>query len=93
MGKLKINNRKENPLYLKIKCVCNKNNIETCYPLVDCIHCHCKRADDSIPTQSFKVKQPIYDKHGKDKGMEQIEIKEITLSNCNKYGSCLGWSF
>ena len=90
---LKVNGRNENPLYLKIKCKCDKSNIEKSYPLVDCVHCKCEEADSSIPTEIFTVRQPVLDKNGNIKEYEEREITEITLNNCEKYGSCLGWKW
>jgi hypothetical protein len=57
------------------------------------VHCNCKRADDSIPTNTFKVNQRMLDKDGKFKENKIVEIKEIFLTNCDKYGSCIGWSY
>lgn len=91
--KLKINNKNENPLWKKISCKCNHDSVETEYPLVACIHCQCQQADNSIPSESFKVKKPIINKNGKIKEYETIEIKEITLTNCQTYGSCIGWCY
>lgn len=90
---LKINNKNENPLWKKISCKCNHDSIETEYPLIDCIHCNCEKADNSIPDKPFTITENIYDKHGKFKETRQREITEITLTNCQKYGSCLGWQF
>jgi hypothetical protein len=91
--KLIINNKNNDPLWKKISCKCNHNSVETEYPLIDCVHCNCKRADDSIPTNTFKVNQRVLDKDGKFKENKIVEIKEITLTNCDKYGSCIGWSY
>lgn len=91
--KLKINNQNLNPLWKKIPCECDKSNILKAYPLIECIHCNCEKADLSIPTKSFKVNQPIFDKNGNFKKYEVREITEITLNNCSKYGNCLGWKF
>jgi hypothetical protein len=91
--KLKINNKNENPLWKKIPCKCNHASIETEYPLIECVHCKCEEADASIPTKSFTINQPVYDKNGNIKKYEEREITEITLNNCEKYGSCLGWKF
>ena len=91
--KLIINNKNNDPLWKKIPCKCHISNIELKYPLIDCVSCHCKRADDSIPTNTFKVNQRMLDKDGKFKENKIVEIKEIFLTNCDKYGSCIGWSY
>jgi len=91
--KLKVNGKNENPLYKQISCKCDKSNIEKSYPLIDCVHCNCEKADQSVPTEIFTIRQPVFNKEGKLKGYEEREIIEITLNNCKKYGSCLGWKF
>ena len=91
--KLKINNINPDPLWKKISCKCDKSNIEKSYPLIECIHCNCSKADSSVPTETFKVKENIYDKNGKIKEVVTRQVKEITLMNCEKYGSVLGWSY
>ena len=93
MTKLIINNKNENPLWKKIHCNCDKSDVEKSYPLIDCVHCNCERADSSIPTETFKVNKEIYDKNGNLKETKLIEVKEITLTNCEKYGSCIGWGW
>ena len=89
----KVNNRNENPLYLKIKCKCDKSDIEKSFPLVECIHCKCQQADDSIPDKAFTINDYTYDKNHKVTSTKKRIVNEITLMNCSKYGSCLGWSF
>ena len=91
--KLKVNGRHENPLYKQIPCKCDKSNIEKSYPLIDCVHCNCEKADLSIPDKPFTIIENIYDKNGKFKETRQREITEITLTNCSKYGSALGWGY
>ena len=93
MAKLIINNINNNPLWKKIPCHCDKSDIEKSYPLIECIHCNCEKADNSVPQESFKVNQPIFDKDGNLKETKVVEIKEITLNNCEKYGSVIGWKF
>ena len=93
MTKLKINNKNKNPLWKKIPCNCNHDSIETEYPLIECIHCNCEKADNSIPDKPFTINENTYDKDGNNTGIKKREITEITLTNCSKYGSCLGWSF
>tara|TARA_R110000751_G_scaffold63272_2_gene130682 strand:+ start:67 stop:378 length:312 start_codon:yes stop_codon:yes gene_type:complete len=89
----KINNENKNPLYKKIPCKCDKSNIEKSYPLIECIHCNCEKANNSIPDKPFIVNEPILDKNGKVTGTKKREVTEITLTNCEKYGSCIGWRF
>jgi len=90
---LVIHNKNENPLYKKIPCKCDKSDIEKSYPLIECIHCQCEQADLSIPKIPFTINRPINDKNGNWKEDNYVKITEITLTNCSKYGSCLGWSF
>jgi len=93
LSKLIINNKNNNPLWKQISCKCDKSNIEKSYPLIDCVHCNCEKADNSIPDKPFKINRPIYDKNGNLKETKVIEITEITLTICEKYGSCIGWSW
>ena len=93
MAKLKVNNKNSNPLWKKIKCKCNHDSIETEYPLIECVHCNCEKADNSIPDKPFTVNENTFDKDGKITGTKKREVTEVTLTNCEKYGSCLGWTF
>lgn len=62
---LKINNQNLDPLWKKISCKCDKNDIEKSYPLINCDHCKCKESDDSVPTKPFTIKENVFDKNGK----------------------------
>jgi len=93
LSQLKVNNRNLDPLWKKISCKCDKSDIEKSYPLIECIHCNCEKADSSIPIKPWIVNEPIIDKNGNVTGTKKREVTEITLTNCDKYGSCLGWSF
>lgn len=90
---LKINNQNLNPLWKKIPYHCKKDDIEKSYPLIKCDHCKCQEADESVPSQPFTIIENIYDKNGKLKEVKEREIIEITLKNCSKFGSVIGWSF
>lgn len=91
--KFKVNNRNTDPLWKKISCKCNKNNIEESFPLVNCIHCKCEQADNSIPDKPFEINVYTYDKSRKITSTKKRMVTEITLTNCKTYGSALGWSW
>jgi len=98
MTKLIINGimNDEDIAWKKLKCICDKTNIEKCHPISrNCKHCCCKQAEDSMPRESFKVNQNEIDKDGNrtDKIIVK-EVKEITISRSSDgYNSILGWSF
>jgi len=90
---LKVNGRHPDPLWKKIKCKCNHDSIETEYPLIDCVHCKCEKTDNSIPNKPWTIIENTYDKNGQVNGSKQREVTEITLKNCQTYGSAIGWFF
>jgi len=82
--KLKINGLIKEPKWTKIKCSCKKGNIEKCYPIYKCIHCSCKFNEDSMPRESFIIKE-----EGKKREIKEITIKRST----DGYESIIAWSF
>jgi hypothetical protein len=96
--KLKINGimNDKDIAWKKLKCTCDKSNMEKCHPISrDCKHCCCKQAEDSMPRESFNVNHPVLDKNGKptDKLITK-EVKEITIKRSQDgYDSIIGWSF
>ena len=98
MAKLKINGlmNDEDIAWKKLKCICDKTDLEKCHPISrNCKHCCCKQAEDSMPRNNFKVNEHVLDKDEKltDKIIVK-EIKEITIKrSTDGYNSILGWSF
>tara|TARA_R110002126_G_scaffold218072_1_gene363821 strand:+ start:200 stop:490 length:291 start_codon:yes stop_codon:yes gene_type:complete len=96
MTKLIINGimNDEDILWKKLKCKCDKSDIEKTFPLGNCKHCQCQSQEDSMPRDSFKVNQNEIDKDGKDTGKVIVkEIKEITIDREPIYNSIRGWLF
>ena len=94
--KLKINGlmNDKDILWKKLKCKCDKTNIEKTFPLGDCKHCKCKAQEDSMPRNSFKINQDVLDKAGKPTGKVIVkEITEITIDREPVYNSIRGWKF
>jgi len=94
--KLKINGLMEDSeiLWKKIKCKCDKIDIEKSYPLVNCIHCKCQVQEDSMPRESFKVNDPVIDKDGKSTGKTIVrEVTEIKIVRGKTLNEIIGWSF
>tara|TARA_R110002051_G_scaffold112459_1_gene185210 strand:+ start:298 stop:603 length:306 start_codon:yes stop_codon:yes gene_type:complete len=90
---LKVNGRHPDPLWKKISCKCNHDSVETQYPLITCVHCKSEEADLSIPDKPWIITENTYDKNGQVNGSKQREVTEITLTNCQTYGSAIGWFF
>jgi hypothetical protein len=91
---LKINGLIDNPRWKGIACKCNHDNVETEYPIADCLHCKFQECEDSLPRENFTVNQIIVDKNGKDTGKtEKRVVQEITISRGDKYQDIIGWSF
>ncbi len=81
-------------LWKKLKCKCDKSDIEKTFPLGDCKHCKCQAQEDSMPRESFNVNLPILDKDGKETGkIISKEITEITIDREPVYNSIRGWKF
>lgn len=89
---MKINNSLDVALWEKIPCHCKKDDIEKCYPLINCEHCRCQQCWESVPKEDFKVNEPIIDKNGKTKGIQKRTVKEITLVR-GKIEDVIGWQF
>jgi hypothetical protein len=93
--KLKINGlmNDNDILWKKLKCKCDKTDIEKTFPLGDCKHCKCQAQEDSMPRESFKVNEAEI-KDGKPTGKTiKREIKEITIHREPIFNSILGWKF
>ena len=95
MTHLKINNKIDKPLWKKIPCNCSHDgDITHDFPIHECLHCHFEHCENSCPTESFILNEPVLDKDGKPTGQtKQREITEITLVNGNRYGDLIGWTF
>jgi hypothetical protein len=95
--KLKINGlmNDKDILWKKLKCKCDKTDIEKTFPLGDCKHCKCQAQEYSMPRESFKVNEHVIDKDGNiTKKIIVKEIKEITIKrSTDGYNSILGWSY
>ncbi len=90
---MKINNSLDVARWEKTKCICQKNNIEQCYPLMKCEHCRCQECWDSVPQENFKVQEPIM-KDGKPTGKTKARIvKEISLIRGHDLEDVIGWEF
>tara|TARA_R110000751_G_C13615479_1_gene463889 strand:+ start:172 stop:459 length:288 start_codon:yes stop_codon:yes gene_type:complete len=94
--KLKINGlmNDKDILWKKLKCKCDKSDIEKSFPLIECKHCKCQAQENSMPRDSFKVNQNEINKDGKETGKVIVkEIKEITIDREPIYNSIRGWKF
>ena len=78
-----IKNTMKKALWESIPCICNKDNINKSHPIQNCEACRCKICWDSVPKESFTVK----DDKGKDKIINKIELVR------GKYEDILGWKF
>lgn len=85
--KMKINGLIDVALWENIPCKCNHDLIEKQYPLIECMHCKCKQAWDSVPQEHFKINNV---EKGKKTGT--TTIKEITLVR-GRYEDVIGWRF
>jgi len=90
---LKINNSLDHPRWYDIPCKCNHDNVETEYPIADCLHCKFQECEDSLPSENFKVNADIVDKNGKVTKKQTRIIKEVTIVRGNKYQDIQGWTF
>ncbi len=90
---MKINNSLEHPRWHDIPCKCNHDSVETEYPIADCLHCKFQECEDSLPSENFKVNDPIIDKNGKQTGIKSRTVKEVTIVRGDKYQDIIGWTF
>ena len=76
--KLKIHNLKDNDkiMWKKIKCCCVTGDQEHSYPFTKCLHCKYQQAEDSLPTQSFTINEPVLDKDNRFTG--KVKERKIT---------------
>ena len=79
--KFKINGLKNDELILwkKIKCKCDKSNIEKMFPIFNCLSCKFQTQENSMPRKSFTHL-------GKT-------ITEIKIVRGNRYDDIIGWTF
>jgi len=85
---MKINNLVKNPRW-KIsnpKCTCKGK-------LDDCIHCKYSKAEQSIPTENFKMIESVYDKDGKRTAKKLTKtISEINIIT-GSHQDVQGWTW
>ena len=87
--KFQINGLIDNPNYEKLKCTCDKSDIEKTHPLKKCLSCYCNIALKSMPRKPFDV--IITDKKGKK---ETKTITEITIDRSDDGLQMVrGWKF
>lgn len=73
-----------NPKWNLIPCTCDHHSPLTEFPAIDCVHCKCELAENSIPKNDFIIK----DENGND-----ITITKIKVYRGSKIDDCIGWSF
>ena len=84
-----INGLIDNPNYEKLKCSCDKKDIEKMHPIKKCLSCYCKIAIESMPRKSFDI--ILTDKKGKK---ETKTINEITIDRSDDGLQMVrGWIF
>lgn len=88
---MKINNSLKVARWEKIKCTCNHDDIEKCYPIHNCIHCKCEEAWLSVPKKDFKHNDNQHDKDGKVIKKRTKIVKEITLVRGHDLEDVVGW--
>ena len=93
MMKLKINNLKDNDkiLWKRMSCTCKKGIVMEEYPVKLCLHCKYQQCEDSMPRDSFKVKQPVIE-NGKIKNHIEKIVKEITIIR-GSHDDIVGWTY
>ena len=86
---LKINNLKDNDkiLWKKIPCCCKQGNTAKSFPITTCLHCQYQKCEDSLPRESFIIKD--VDVEG---NIKKIKVKEITIVR-GSHDDIIGWSF
>jgi hypothetical protein len=85
---MKINNSLDLARWEKIKCSCNPNNVEECYPIHKCKHCKCEEQWLSVPQKNFKINE--FDDKGK---ITEKTVKEITLVRGHDLEDVIGWTW
>ena len=91
---MKINGLIDKPRWYDIKCKCDHSNVETEFPIAECLHCQFQAQQDSMPREDFVVKENDYDEENKEViGNHDKTISEITIHRGNKYEEIVGWSF
>jgi len=84
---MKVNNLIKDPKWKKVLvCIC-EGKIDLCD------HCKYSKAEKSIPSENFKVIEPIYDKRGKPTGKKLTRtINEINVL-IGSHDDVQGWTF
>jgi hypothetical protein len=91
---MKINGLIDKPLWYDIKCKCDNSNVETKFPIANCLHCQFQRQEDSMPREDFIIKENNVDDEGNQlKTTHDKTVKEITIRRGDKYQEIIGWSF
>ena len=90
---MKINGLIEKPLWYDIKCKCDHSNVETEFPIANCLHCQFQAQEDSMPREDFVVKEQDKDENGIVIGNHDKTVNEITIHRGDKYQEIIGWSF
>jgi hypothetical protein len=76
-----IINTMKKAFWESIPCICNKDDMIKSYPMKNCEACRCKICWDSVPKESFIVK----DEKGKNKTINKIELVR------GKHEDIIGW--
>ena len=90
---MKINGLIEHPRWYDIKCKCDHSNVETEFPIANCLHCQFQAQEDSMPREDFVVKEQDKDENGIVIGNHDKTVNEITIHRGDKYQEIIGWSF
>ena len=83
----KINGLIDKPLYEKLKCSCDKTDMEKMHPIKKCLSCYSKITLNSMPRKSFDIIEK--DKKGKK---HTRTINEITIDR-QELDIVRGWFF
>ena len=81
--KFQIENSKKIALWESIPCICNKDDVMKSHPIQNCEACRCQITWNSVPQQSFIVK----DEKGNDKTINKIKLVR------GKNEDIIGWEF
>jgi len=80
-NELEVEGLLESPRWYKIKCKCNHDNVETEFPIANCLHCKFQKSEksmlDVISKGQFK--------------MGKVTIKKIKIHRGDRYQEILGW--
>jgi hypothetical protein len=90
---MKINNSLDHPRWYDIPCKCNHDNVETEYPITDCLHCKFQECENSLPKENFKTSQVIFKDGKPTEKTKTVIVKEVTIVRGDKYQDIIGWTF